>query len=86
MNKILSNFIIKFPSIYLHQPVTPICQRSDDQSGGIPKVLVPVHVVRGDHLHGDLLILPVVPQLRYPIEIETIGDSQLHQFRYHVSR
>ena len=49
--------------------VASIGEGSDDKTSRVPKVLVAIGDVRGDHPNDDLFVLKVVAELRDPLKV-----------------
>ena len=66
-------------------PVTPICKWCDDESSRVTEVLVPILQLSVNHPRRQILVLPVVTELRQPLEVigtwhpwELLDEDTLH--------
>ena len=51
----------------------PVSKGSDDQTGGVAKVLIAVCKLGVDHACDEVVIFPVVTQLAQPLEVILTG-------------
>ena len=66
-------------------PVTPVGEWGDDQTRGVPQVLVAVGQLGSDHLNLTLATRPVIAHLTQPLKIIGVSDVVLSQAHHHVT-
>ena len=63
--------------VILHLPVAPVSEWRDNESAGIPEVLIPIRYCSCDHPDLDTLVLIVIPQLTDPLEVLRVTHLRL---------
>ncbi len=66
-------------------PVTPVCERSDDQSAGVPEVLVTIAKLRGDHVDMNVVRHPVVTELTQPFKVVGTEVLYISEIGHHIT-